>query len=303
MKKNIIIMSFDHKNNPIKIIDGSVTKEYKKMCLGHEIHMTRYVLIDMLLQNRISQDDIIVTLKDRMFLYTLIFKTVIEPNTLANINKNNYNIINLSLITSSDMSVNYNSILQQFNHKTLEKFYTPDFKRLLNSIEYCKTLYDEKYDKDYVVIHHRYNNKIDELHTIIKKINGLINVNIIIFNNNIPLLKNELKYDNLIFTDNLQMYASYLNCYESKYNCKLFISEASGGGQLSHYCYNGKVIYYFEEYANYASQHIGKETYYRENAMKTDMYQHWDFKYSTDIEIKLVKSITDIADIIKHYIT
>ena len=51
MKKNIVIASIDCNQNTLIRLNGNLTKRYSKMCLGHEIHMTRYVIIDMLLQN------------------------------------------------------------------------------------------------------------------------------------------------------------------------------------------------------------------------------------------------------------
>ena len=291
MIKNIIISSLDHNDNLLVQEDGNLTKRYGKMCLGHEIHMTRYVIFDMLLQNRISIDDIIVTLKDRKFLYTKIFKNCISSEEFMemDLNGKNYNIINLDLITGSDISVNYSSILENFQHQTLKKFYTTEFKYLLNNIDYCDTGYNE--DKDYIIIHHRYNYTIDRLLKIINKINNSMNVNIIIFNNNISYLKENMNnINNIIFVDDLQIYASYLNSKK----CKLFISEWSGGGQLSHYCYDGIIMYYFNQYSDI--HYVGQEKNFAKLSMETDMFQHWDFKHSRNIDINMFYTVDDVLN-------
>ena len=42
-------------------------------CLGHEINLGRCILIDFLLQKKIDLETTVVTIPDRMFLYTAIF--------------------------------------------------------------------------------------------------------------------------------------------------------------------------------------------------------------------------------------
>lgn len=294
MSQKIIVLSVDHHDNYTLYDNGFITKRYSKMCLGHEIHMSRFVLFDMLLQNVISINDIIVTLKDRLFLYTKIFPNCIDDITFMNMDKTKYKIINLSLITGSDIPVNRNSIYETYNHKILDKFYTPEFKLLLNNIDFCDINYDSKYNKDYIVIHQRYNCDINILIQLIEKINEKNDINIVIFNNNKSFLQMTLqKYNNLIFIDNLQLYASYLNSYKSKYKCKLFISEWSGGGQLSQYTYDGKIKYYFNQYNDYS--YIGQEVSFLKESMTHDFRgPHWDFKYSRDIEISMFKNIYDL---------
>jgi len=298
MSQKIIVLSVDHNENYKLYDNGFITKRYSKMCLGHEIHMSRFVLFDMLVQNVISINDIIVTLKDRLFLYTKIFPNCIDDISFMNMDKTKYEIINLSLITGSDIHVNRNAIYETYNHKVLDKFYTQDFKLLLNNIEYCDINYDYNYNKDYIVIHQRYNCNIDKLIKLIEKINEKNNVNIVIFNNNKSFLELKLqKYNNLIYIDNLQVYASFLNSYQTKYKCKLFISEWSGGGQISQYTYDGKILYYFDHYND--NGYTGQEVSFLKESMTGDFRgPHWDFKYSRDIEMKLFKNINDLLQYI-----
>ena len=47
--------------------------------LGHEIHITRFILLDLLQKNKITNDSVIVTVyKDRKFLYENLFQHVID---------------------------------------------------------------------------------------------------------------------------------------------------------------------------------------------------------------------------------
>ena len=132
-------MSMDHYENLILYeIDGSPIKTYKKMCLGHETNLSRFVLFDMLIQGYISKDDIIVTLKDRKFLYTQIFPNCIDSDSYKQIpNIQDYHIINLWKITGSEMHINRSAIYNEFNHTMLERVDFPEMKKLLNSIDYC----------------------------------------------------------------------------------------------------------------------------------------------------------------------
>jgi hypothetical protein len=86
------------------------------------------------------------------------------------------------------------------------------------------------------------------------------------------------------------LYASYLN----NDKCKLFISEWSGGGQLSQYCYDGKIMYYFNQYTDY--HYIGNEKQFAKISMETDMFQHWDFKNARNIDINMFRTLDDIIN-------
>jgi hypothetical protein len=94
------------------------------------------------------------------------------------------------------------------------------------------------------------------------------------------------KYDNLIFTSNLQLYASYLH----HNNCFLFITEWSGGGQLSQYLTKGTICYYFRRYPpEYINTY--KEYYSLVNMDNSTIYTHWDFKKTTDAKVVMFDSV------------
>jgi len=263
-------------------------------CLGHEIHITRCIIIDMLLKGYIKNNDIIVTKKDRKFLYTLLFNNVIDINDFKNIELNDtYNIINLNEYTidaATGNTTNYKNFI--FN----KKYYTEEFKNNLLNIEYIDTKYDDNYNNDYVLIHHRYTDNIDNLKKICYKIHNVYgpDTNIIIFNNNINNLST-ISNKNIILIDNLQIYASYLNGYNSKYKCKLFITEWSGGGQLSQYCYSGNSLYYFNIY--YAAiDYINMLDNIKENSMNQTYFDWWDFKNPSNSNFKIFINLDELLN-------
>ena len=75
------------------------------------------------------------------------------------------------------------------------------------------------------------------------------------------------------------MYASFLN----NTNCNLLISEWSGGGQLSQYCFNNKVIYYFHHYQS-LDYEIHYKSYQNGADLKNNIMGFWDFKSTTNCE-------------------
>lgn len=254
-------------------------------CLGHEIHVTRCVIIDMLLQKYINEDDIIVVKNDdRKFLYQLLFKTVLsykEFSCLTDIEK--YNTIDLYSFSANPDAINH----QNFKGFTYSSnYYNKNFKECLLKIKYTDKLI---IDSKFILIHHRYNFDISILKKMCDKIkNTYENIKIIIFNNSIDELKKKIDVENVLFIDNLQLYATYL--HDTK--CQLFISEWSGGGQLSQYCNNGKVKYYYYTYPpNYTSM------FYNENYNKSMISRYdilWDFKKPSDCEIEFFKNTDEL---------
>lgn len=259
------------------------------MCLGHETNLTRFILFDMLIQRHITKDDIVVTLKDRQFLYTKIFPNCIDSEAYQQIpDKSDYQIIPLWKITASEMHIDRPSIYQQFRHTMLEKVDFPEMKYLLNSIDYCPIDTLNQYT-DFIVIHHRYQCPSEILYKIIEKVReGNLHIKIVIFNSNISFLRGQIKNsDNILWIDNLQLYASYMNSP----NCRYVISEWSGGGQLSHYCHDGPVLYYFNHYRDITG-YVGREKQILKESMSSDFRgPYWDFKFSRNVDIRIYKNI------------
>jgi len=273
-------------------------------CFGHELHISRCILIDMLLKHYITENATIVTLEDRKFLYKKTFKNLLNLIEFRNLKSSDkikeYNII--SLKNYSHLACGANDTFPNF--KFSENYYSDSFKNKMLQIEYCETNYDKEYKGDYVVLHHRYNDNVNNLKNIVKKVNEIYGkINIIIFNNNIDRIKKEFSDNdtNLLFIDNLQLYASYLNGYNSKNKCKLFITEWSGGGQLSQYCCDSKIFIYFNEYSQ-SSDYVDRLDKLLESAKSGSYFDDWDFKNPINAEIKMFYNLDHLLENIDKHI-
>lgn len=250
-------------------------------CLGHEIHITRIIVLDMLLQNKINEDDIIVTFDDRKFLYNQIFKNIINYKNYLELNKDNFIIIPIVIYNGHYVRKVIN--IKEFNiinYTIPDTFYTEEFKKLCGKIDFLN-LYDNLdynfINNLFIVIHHRFNQNIDKLLNILYIIKK-INIKIIIFNHQILQLKDKINDNNIIYIDNLQVYASLLN----NINCKLFISEWSGGGQLSQYTCNSTILYYFDNYLDHYNPLIDNKDREKNSIISKYIGNDYDFKCITN---------------------
>lgn len=261
-------------------------------CLGHEIHATRCVIIDMLLQKYIDEDDIIVVKNDeRKFLYNLLFKRVITIHEFSLIdNIQEYNVIDLFLISENPGNIRTHCIP---NFEYSKNYYTEEFKNNLLKLNFFG---DVEVNENFVLVHHRYNCDISILRKIYYKIRELYgDVKIIIFNYNIQNLGDVLNSDssisNIFLIDNLNLYSTYLH----KKECILFISEWSGGGQLAQYCFGGKIRYYCNNYSESdLPGHVSNFKKLVEASTTTDYLDCYDFKNPLDSDMKLFKNIDEL---------
>lgn len=263
-------------------------------CLGHELHVTRCVIIDMLLQSYINENDVIVVKNsDKKFLYAALFKNVLTYcqyiDFIISIDQKEYNIIDLSPINQNPDFLLTHISIPNFNFSP--RYYSDEFKRALLKINFRQST-DLILNKDFIVIHRRYDEDIQKLKMACEKfLQENIDLNIIIFNNDINELKKDINYNNVILIDNLQLYATYLN--DNK--CRGVISEWSGGGQVAQYCCNKKTImYYFNHYQSQG--YIPMKDQCIANSMSGDYLQSWDFKNPGDSTILMFNDFNDLLN-------
>lgn len=273
------------------------------MSLGHEIHISRIILLDLLCKKFIKDTDYIVTTHDRKFLYDKIFTNVIENHEYDEMNKNNFTIIDLRPYADT---IKRDEIpeLVSINYKLrYNNYYTDEFIKICLNINFYNDETINKFgfnfinNEQYIMIHHRYNASIDILINFLntfKKIKPQIKI--IIFNS----LPNDLKislieYNNIYIIDDLRLYTSLLH-YS---NCKLLIGEWSGGTQLAQYCFNGIILYYFNTYDSYIYIDIYKDLI---KSSKNDIFDGWDFKNFTNSTIYMYKNADDLINSINLYI-
>lgn len=204
------------------------TKE--KDCFGHELHWTRSIILDKLARGVISPEDTIMTDVDRTFLYSSIFKCVIDRTLYKTIDKSQYKrIIDLT----------------HYDGRDRNNYYTPKFVSLMPRMDLNENI---KINHDFVLIHHRYDAPIDKLQQIYNTIkNNLKMMEIIVFySSNCPP---PLPITHCI--SNLRTYVSLMKLP----TCKLIISEWSGAGQIAQYCFKGCIMYYPGHY-NYQDMYL-----------------------------------------------
>ena len=284
------------------------TEIHNDFCaLGHEIHISRFIICDMLYKNFININDTIVTLTDdRKFLYTKLFDRVLSYNDFLKLNINENEIIRiypymLTYIDTLDIKniLDFETKSNYDIRNTLYNNLNRDFNHLLEKIDYPDIILNFK---DFFVIHHR---KLDN-----KKSNNIIEKNFKLTNKIISYLEN--KYPEIhivIFTSNkdikftsqnisyiysLAEYASYMN----HKNCQAVISEHSGGGELSHYCHNNKIYIYGNSYyilgTLYHNVHLNK---LQKNDSLRASYT-WNINGITNALYTKVQNIDDLLKIL-----
>lgn len=272
---------------------------YRATTIGHEIHITRPILIFLLCQHLISTDDIIVTKNnERFFLYSDIFKNIIEYDNLPT---------NLQIDEVADIT-HINSLLENKNDLNFkidieEKF--PILKKMRNNEIPIKTeIYNHfmakinyidlgNIENDYIVIHDRhtsYSHHPSDVNSIQYLVNSILNnfphLNIIIFS---ILLDVENK-EKIKIIRRIDEYASYMN----NDKCKAVISPFSGGGQLAQYCHNKFIFYYQSVYPFYPGYNI--DDVFQKGNEDTNMYSYFDLKKITDTTVFVVDDYVKIIE-------
>ena len=226
--------------------------------LGHEIHISRHLLLDMFNEKYIDpENDTIVTVSlDRKFLYMNMFKNIISYEDFRLKNIDDKYIINLwTFIVSkieeldkyyiNDFKKKSNYPINNFLYKNISKKY----RQLLCNI-YYEPIPESFIIKKYFLIHHRTinkkysNNNIDNNYNytiqIIKFLmDKFSDINIIIFS-----ADNTIKFLDLPIINSLSLYCSLMN----NINCVALISEISGGGEIAQYCHNNLICHYYNSY-------------------------------------------------------
>lgn len=275
--------------------------------IGHEIHITRPILLFLLCNILISENDTIVTKNnERFFLYCEIFKNIIEYDNLPPVNEDQIlDITHMNSLFEQRYNINFKidleetfPILKNMRLNQVE-IRTDKFDKLMSKIKYVEV---ENMDKEYIVFHHRHTNygynidpKYRQMHLeiTIEIIKILLHffptLNIVIFTIVDPHLFS-IHSDNIKFINRIDTYASYMN----NEKCKAVISTFSGGGQLAQYCHNKQIYYMNEEYTFFKGRDIEEVFNIANN--KYNMYLNFDAKKITNANILGVDNLQDIID-------
>jgi hypothetical protein len=278
--------------------------------LGHEIHVGRSIVCDMLKRGYLSPglgDSIITGLPDRKFLYEGLFgidgvmdfsqmiqfpapirppKAINEYFTIASKDLQatsqfrNFDIINLDgyALPPTYCTFTTSNEMKQIGYEVPQRYFDEDFKSVAKVFNFCSK--EEVLQvvppsiENFMIIHDRYDAPLVNLTSILSKFSKLSAK--VIFTANSQRVPESLRVsENLIIVDNLKLYASLLK--DSR--CTGLISEWSGAGQLSQYTLGpqGLAIYYhghYQDIYNFTASH----KIYELNATLGNYFNCWDFK-------------------------
>jgi len=202
---------------------------------------------------------------------------VIAYEKFRELNKADYNLIPIIMYAGHYISSTRNiDEFKLIDYTIPDVFFNNEFKTVCSQIDYLHLDFAFLNNK-FIIIHHRFDQPITKLNKILNIVMKSNILQIVIFNNDIARLKRELDDDSIFFVDNLQVYASLLH----NENCVALVSEWSGGGQVSQYVSNAKIIYYHETWGDNNSKMTHTE---REKAsLKTTFVGlNYDYKCITD---------------------
>ena len=256
--------------------------------LGHEIHISRFILYDLLQNNFINNECIIVTLSsDRFFLYSNTFKNLLTWQEYKNNVVIDDEIIDLcyySVWFTKDNVIDYFKKIN-YSFDMFEK--TDRLAKYICDINYVDlTDYFNIINQNYILIHRRFTSKSNNINQIINTLKKFYKCPIVIFATDAQNIDQE----NIVVINNLQLFASFLN----NPKCKLLISEWSGGGQLSQYCFNKTILYYFDNYPS-NDYELRYEEYQELANQQKNIFICWDFKTTTSCIRKYYKTLDELV--------
>ena len=270
--------------------------------IGHEIHITRPVLLFLLSKNLISTDDTIVTKdKERFFLYSSIFKNVIEYDSFNPTDKEYYYLTDLNTLCEGTdieplkIEKRFSLLLDVRKNNTFIR--SEIYTNYINKIDYLDlenlSYYQKNQDKPFAIVHNRhimyesYYNTDNNINMTKEIIETLLQLELKVFLfSNVNFEINE----NVTFINTVDVYASLMH----HDNCVAVISEYSGAGQLSQYCHNKDIYYYPNGYPVYKDQLSIDEGNHENN-----IYSKFDTKKFSNATIHNFNTHTELINYIK----
>jgi len=300
--------------------------------LGHEIHVARCIVIDMLIKGFLSVqhgDCVMTGLSDRRFFYESLFDignvfdfSILSSNYLiqkppkttedySNFPTSKFyefeelrkfKIINLSIYslpppfctfsTSDEMvEIGYDIPDRYWSDDFVIKSQSFNFSTLDPVVEYVNTNFPL-----FILIHHRYNAPFAKLQSILNSLPTLL-PKIIFCNERLSIERLLPNSENLLFIDNLNLYATLLN----NIKCKLLITEWSGAGQLAQYILgpHGAIWHYYDHYKdifNFTKSY----KIWEHNAKIGSYFNCWDHKVVTGCDTQHFSSHEDLLLSLKN---
>lgn len=226
---------------------------YSHACFGHELHVTRIIIFDMLNKNIIDKDSTIICTNERQFLFNAIFEKVINIETFfkqqlfLNLNKDNFLFMPSIVFEILHLGKSNHANLIHFNYDIHNNDYWN--KEMIDKI-LCLKPYKtietiQNITKNnfvlFVIRSHSKVNNVDYKICLNKIKEKFIGYKILVYSQTILF---DYNVDCVI--QNMQ---DYLYCLQHE-NCFYIIGETSGGLELSYY-YHGKNATLLEFGGNY----------------------------------------------------
>jgi hypothetical protein len=269
-----------------------------RTALGHEMHITRIILLDLLCKGFIDTNVHVYTQADRVFMYSKIFSNVIVFNKYEHDVHCMINLTDYGHCPNIDKRANCSSKLVDIGYDNTGPYRSEKFLKLCNTMD----LLSVQMSTQFIVIHFRITDVV-ETHTnqTLSDLEKLITWSqkrlpedgyIVVFSS--VNYESQIKtFQNVIFIDNLQLFASYLD----HDHCLMCVSEWSGAGQLAQYLTKGAIYYYFNYYGSMGYEDNYEEYYSLANSENSTVYTHWDFKKTTDAKVVMFK---DFQTLLEH---
>ena len=286
--------------------------------LGHELHVGRCVVVDMVAQGFLDGsmgDSVLTGLPDRKFFYEDLLGTdqvldfsllpgmplpvrppkgpdeyiQVTSSQLQSVPRfSGFDVINLTgyALPPTHCTFSTTDEMAELGYRVPERFLSEAFSQHARRFKFSAP---EELAKavparvpHYIVLHHRYGASIDELLKLFA--NLPLHLWKVVFTSNPQETAQALRgMPNAFFTNDLQLYATALR----DERCKLLISEWSGAGQLAQYTLGnqGGIWFYYNHYPdvfNFTATHKIWET----NAMLGNYFNCWDFKNISGCDIR-----------------
>uniref|UniRef100_A0A6C0LFI7 Uncharacterized protein n=1 Tax=viral metagenome TaxID=1070528 RepID=A0A6C0LFI7_9ZZZZ len=233
-------------------------------CFGHDLHIGRIIILDLLNKNIIDNKITLIVKKDRQFLYNKIFDSVITfdefissnmhldiltykdiifmPKIQEDLlyNRHNTDLLYLNYDVYNNSYWNENMITQITNIKSY--IIEDNLSQLINDNNFIIFIIRSHKDFDlnkYLVYFNKIKIKCENKYKIILYIQNI----------------NYKKYFNSEYIiDNLELYITLLN----HKNCKYLIGETSGGFEIGYYYHNCNLtlLEFKEHYSRYNEESI-----------------------------------------------
>lgn len=286
-----------------------------RTALGHELHMSRIIVLDLVSRGFVSPEKIkIITQPDRFFLYTGLFSDVHDARSYLTAEDGGDDLCATSITVDLTAYMRCHNIsygivepcpLDKLGYRFKSTGWnTRELRQLSERAIELAPLPPPHVEAPFLVVHFRFveTNSTDDAKTQMFKLRQLVEAcrsvfpttKIIVFWNPVEhedALKGCLAKDpNLVWTRDLHTYASYLG----HPNCLLFLSEWSGGGQISQYVSSALLLYYFDYYPSMNYLQTYPHRIRHVSSLDSKIWDYWDFKKLTNAKMLLLPSFADV---------